>query len=274
MAKLGLEEPTTPPTVSKIPFKKVTSEIFHDHIHEPLAPQGQATQLLEAALVCTKHIDDSLELANFVGFDAEAAKGPLGKDKQEITENDFYDRQRAQFEVTGAKDKLIALDHALKLNQSAITASSRDADKAMELYDDSLKFFPTAEAYVGKAEICTQRGDEVDKAISQCLMGLAIDKEYGPAYNLIASCHLNAGREDEAIEWFEMAKRAARTKQRHFPYLQLGNIYALKRRRLDRALREYLGALSLQPDNEQMQRYVGDIAVAVRDLQKAHSNRQ
>ena len=55
-----------------------------------------------------------------------------------------------------------------------------------------------------------------------------------------------AGRADEAIPWFEKAKRAARYEPRHFPYLNLGRLRAA-RGEVAEAIAELEGALAEHP---------------------------
>ena len=55
-------------------------------------------------------------------------------------------------------------------------------------------------------------------------------------------------RLDEAIPWLEKAKTAARYDPRHFPYLNLGRIYAAKGM-IQKALEEFRGALDYNPQD-------------------------
>ena len=84
-----------------------------------------------------------------------------------------------------------------------------DFDGAIELYTKSLALYPTAEAYTFR----------------------------GWAYSF-------QGRLDEAIEWLEKAKTAPRYEPRHFPYMNLGRIYAQKGMVL-RAIQEFEAALEI-----------------------------
>ena len=84
-----------------------------------------------------------------------------------------------------------------------------DFNRAIELYTKSLALYPTAEAYTFR----------------------------GWAYSF-------QGRLDEAIEWLEKAKAAPRYEPRHFPYMNLGRIYAQKGMVL-RAIQEFEAALEI-----------------------------
>src|SRR5260370_4781927 len=76
---------------------------------------------------------------------------------------------------------------------------------------------------------------------------IAVDQTFGNPYNDIGSYLFKMGKLDEAIEWLEKAKKAPRYEPRHFPYLNLGRIYAQKGMVL-RAIEEFERALEFQPD--------------------------
>jgi Tfp pilus assembly protein PilF len=63
---------------------------------------------------------------------------------------------------------------------------------------------------------------------------------------LIGSYLVTRGKLDDAIEWLEKAKTAPRYEPRHFPYMNLGRIYAQKGMVL-RAIREFETALEIHP---------------------------
>lgn len=54
------------------------------------------------------------------------------------------------------------------------------------------------------------------------------------------------GELDEAVEWLERAKQAPRYEPRHFPYMNLGRLYAAKGM-VVRAIEEFEKALAIQP---------------------------
>ena len=53
-------------------------------------------------------------------------------------------------------------------------------------------------------------------------------------------------RFDDAIPWLEQAKSATRYEPRHFPFMNLGRIYAAKGM-VNRAIEEFQGALERAP---------------------------
>ena len=52
--------------------------------------------------------------------------------------------------------------------------------------------------------------------------------EFGNPYNDIGAYLIEKGQLDEAIGWLEKAKTAERYEPRHFPFMNLGRIYAAK----------------------------------------------
>jgi len=116
---------------------------------------------------------------------------------------------------------------------------------AIPIYAKSLRVQPTAEAHclLGWAYSAHKR---YDLAIRECLKSIAIDSDFGNPYNDIGSYLVSQGKHEEAIVWFERAKRARNCDSKHFPYMNLGRLYA-SRGWLLRAFREFEKALTLRP---------------------------
>lgn len=120
--------------------------------------------------------------------------------------------------------------------------------RAIPIYAKSIRILPTAEAhaFLGWAYSAHSR---FDLAIQECLQAITLDPDYGNPYNDIGSYYVSQGKLDESITWFERAKRATRYESRHFPYLNLGRVFAAKGMKL-RAIREFEGALEIEPGEE------------------------
>ncbi|MCZ6907903.1 MAG: hypothetical protein O7G28_11505, partial [Deltaproteobacteria bacterium] len=89
---------------------------------------------------------------------------------------------------------------------------------------------------------------KVEEAIAECNTAIAIDPDFGNPYNDIGVYLIEQEKLDEAIPWLEKAKLAKRYEPRHFPYLNLGRIFAAKGM-INRALEEFRGALEFSPDD-------------------------
>ena len=118
-----------------------------------------------------------------------------------------------------------------------------DFNRAIELYTKSLALYPTAEAYTFRGWAYSFQG-RLDEAIDECKKAIAVDQTFGNPYNDIGSYLVKKGKLDEAIEWFEKAKADPRYEPRHFPYMNLGRIYAQKGMVL-RAIQEFEAALEI-----------------------------
>ena len=118
--------------------------------------------------------------------------------------------------------------------------------RAIELYTRSLELWPTAEAYTFRGWAYSFEG-RVDEAIEECKKAIAVDPTFGNPYNDIGSYLVKEGKLDEAIEWLDKAKLATRYEPRHFPYMNLGRIYAQKGMVL-RAIQEFEAAIEIHPN--------------------------
>ncbi len=86
----------------------------------------------------------------------------------------------------------------------------------------------------------------IDDAIAECHRAIEVDPSFGNPYNDIGAYLIAKGELDEAVPWLEKAKTAPRYDPRHFPFMNLGRIYAAKGM-VKRAIDEFEGALALAP---------------------------
>jgi tetratricopeptide (TPR) repeat protein len=122
-----------------------------------------------------------------------------------------------------------------------------DFDRAIALYTESIDAYPTAEAFTYRGWAKSFKG-LVDEAIEDCHRAIAVDPSFGNPYNDIGCYLLQKGEPDQAIPWLEKAKGSERYEPRHFPFMNLGRIYAAKGF-LGQAIREFEGALKLCPED-------------------------
>src|SRR5271166_1195252 len=118
-----------------------------------------------------------------------------------------------------------------------------DYDMAVELYKRSLDLHPTAEAFTFLGWTYRFQG-KIDDAIAECKKAIQIDPEFGNPYNDIGAYLIAKGEFDEAIEWLEKAKTARKYEPRHFPFMNLGRLYAQKGMVM-KAIAEFEAALGL-----------------------------
>jgi Tfp pilus assembly protein PilF len=141
-----------------------------------------------------------------------------------------------------------ALETALQLWQEGThRLLSGDLEEAVALFTRSLEVRPTAEAYTFRGWAYSFAG-RLDDAIEECRKAIATDPAFGNPYNDIGCYLMEQGKLDEAVSWFEQAKRALRYEPRHFPYLNLGRLRAA-RGEFAEAILEFQGALEQAPED-------------------------
>ncbi len=86
----------------------------------------------------------------------------------------------------------------------------------------------------------------IDDAIAECHRAILVDPAFANPYNDIGAYLIAKEELDEAIPWLEKAKTAPRYDPRHFPFMNLGRIYAAKGM-VKRAIDEFEGALKFAP---------------------------
>jgi tetratricopeptide (TPR) repeat protein len=118
-------------------------------------------------------------------------------------------------------------------------------DEAASLYTQSIAICPTAEAhtFLGWVYSMQRRWEE---AIAECHIAIRVDPDFGNPYNDIGAYLVELGRLEEAIPWFERAKRSVRYEPRHFPHLNLSHIY-IKRNEIIAAVRELRAVVEIEP---------------------------
>ena len=99
-------------------------------------------------------------------------------------------------------------------------------------------------------------------AIVECKRAIELDPEFGNPYNDIGSYLMKLGNLEEAIPWLERAKTARRYEPRHFPFLNLGRLYAAKGQLL-RAAEEFRGALRFDPGNSLAEQALDQLNAAI-----------
>lgn len=118
-------------------------------------------------------------------------------------------------------------------------------EEAVGHYRRSIAIHPTAEAhtFLGWALSFLGRPDD---AIAECKTAIDVDPAFGNPYNDIGAYLIDLGREAEAIDWLERAKRAPRYEPRHYPFFNLARVY-VKQHKVRQALRELEQAIAIEP---------------------------
>jgi Tfp pilus assembly protein PilF len=154
------------------------------------------------------------------------------------------------------------LEKALELWQEGTNClMAGDWDGAVSFFNRSLELRPTAEAYTFRGWAYSFAG-RVEEAIEECRKAIATDPSFGNPYNDIGCYLMEQGKLDDAVTWFEQAKRATRYEPRHFPYLNLGRLRA-SRGEFAEAIAEFQGALRESPDDPVAMRFLDELKFKV-----------
>jgi Tfp pilus assembly protein PilF len=154
------------------------------------------------------------------------------------------------------------LETALKLWQEGTDRLlAGDFEEAVVLFTKSLELRPTAEAYTFRGWAYSFAG-RLDEAIEECRKAITTDPAFGNPYNDIGCYLVEQGKSDEAVPWFEQAKKAPRYEPRHFPYLNLGRLRAA-RGEVAEAIAEFQGALAEAPGDPIALRFLEDLKYKV-----------
>lgn len=143
-------------------------------------------------------------------------------------------------------------------------------------YPEALECFQKAKSFKETAEILTLVGwiysllGENEKAKNKCLKAISLDPDYGPPYNDLGSILLNEGQIEEAIKWFELAKKAPKYQNKEYPYINAGRAYMMVKS-YQKAMDEFEQALDICPENDELRMTIGKIE---RSLQKAKSEKE
>jgi tetratricopeptide (TPR) repeat protein len=143
-------------------------------------------------------------------------------------------------------------------NEGLRAQEAGDIDQAIELYRDSIEVLPTAEGHTFLGWALSYQG-KLDEAIEHCHRAIEIDPDFGNPYNDIGVYLMQRNQLDEAIPWLERAKRAPRYQPRHFPCINLGNIYS-HRGQLLKAIEEFTEALKLAPGDERIRSQIAALS--------------
>lgn len=122
---------------------------------------------------------------------------------------------------------------------------SGQLELAVTLYKQSIKLYPTAEAYTFLG--WTYRGQGlIEEAIEACKSAILIDPTFGNPYNDIGSYLIDLKCYDDAIPWLEKAIAAKRYESYHYPWYNLGRVY-LEKEMYNRARECFTRSLDIEP---------------------------
>jgi Tfp pilus assembly protein PilF len=135
--------------------------------------------------------------------------------------------------------------------------ASGDLDLAIQTFERSIQSKPTPEGYTYLGWVLSLK-NEVEEAIELCYKAIRLDPTYGNPYNDVGSYLIKRGQLNEAKVWLEKAKEAPRYETRHFPYMNLGRIYAAQGNFKD-AIKEFDQALEFSPGHAEIANVLSEL---------------
>ncbi len=144
--------------------------------------------------------------------------------------------------------------------------STGDLDQAIEAFQGSNQARETADALTYWGWALSLKG-QISEAKDLCIRAIALDPEFGNAYNDLGSYLIKEESLLEAIPWLERAKTAKRYDARHFPFMNLGRIYSTLGR-VDEAIAEFNKALEIVPGHREVQ----NVLEQLQNLKKSEVN--
>jgi Tfp pilus assembly protein PilF len=139
-----------------------------------------------------------------------------------------------------------------------------DAFKRAQNYDD------TAEVLTLLAWSYSLRG-KMEKAKNHCLRAIQKDPDYGPPYNDLGNYLLQEGHSEEALKWFELAKKCSHYQNREYPYINAGRVY-LSKREFQKAFDEFSKALSLAPNHQELHQTINRLKKTIEKSERNKNN--
>ncbi len=132
-----------------------------------------------------------------------------------------------------------------------------DIDRALVLYEKSIKLHATAEAhaYLGWAK--STRG-KLDEAMEHCVAAIQIDPEFANAWNDMGAYLIEVGRADDALFFLKRATLMKKTSSRCFPHYNLHRAYLALGDRA-RAIEHVQAALDADPEFSPAQDALSDL---------------
>ena len=137
----------------------------------------------------------------------------------------------------------------LLVEQGNLFVAKNKLNEARECYKKSVEIYPTADAYTYLGWMFTYDGLYTE-AIDLCFKAIQLDPEFGNPYNDIGVYLMRLGKLESSVKWFIRATKASRYEPKHFPHLNLAQVY-LKQGKLSRAILHLDRVLSYEPNHEQ-----------------------
>lgn len=120
---------------------------------------------------------------------------------------------------------------------------------AVVAYLASIELEPTAEAH-SLLGWSLSHLNRLDEAIEHNRIAIALDPEYGPAYNDVGAYLMTQGKDEEAVPYFKASMTCKRQPTACYAHYNMGR-YCERIEEWQQALEWYKKAIELKPDYQQ-----------------------
>ncbi|MGE5681555.1 MAG: tetratricopeptide repeat protein [Bacillota bacterium] len=121
-------------------------------------------------------------------------------------------------------------------------------NEAIELYKESIRLSPSADAYTYLAWALSSQG-KYEEAIEECQKAITINDTYWAAYNDIGTNLYNMEKLSESVFWFEKGLEFTPDELRYIGYYNLGRTYEKQKLWMD-AIQYYMESFNNNPEYE------------------------
>ena len=155
------------------------------------------------------------------------------------------------------EDKFLQARARALSEEARLVQQDGDLERAIDLYSKSIRIHPTAEAHTARGWAYSFQ-DRLEEAVRECERAIALDPGNGAAYNDLGSYLVALGQVDEAIEYFQRSKAAPHNETRHYPCINLAEVYAARGLPF-RAIHELREAKRLCPEEPRVDTTLGEL---------------
>lgn len=240
-----LKLPTNKRALADLSAKFLDTILSHSfELHSLISKQGNSvveyprSYLLKST---AKELDNTQRLPLFFSVDRAQINNLFSTDLENLNS------------LQGQREKKYS--NHVQLGHQAIF--HKNPTKALEHFQRAAIYNNTAEAQTLIGWSYAQLG-KLEKAKDACLEAIKIDKDYGAAYNDLGSYLLSEKKLEQALKWFDMAKKASHYQNREYPYINASKIY-MTAKQYKNALNELEQAYKIAPYHEELQEMITKI---------------
>lgn len=184
--------------------------------------------------------------------------------------DDFYDVTSGKNVSISAIDLKRDQKYEELLQKGHQAIFEKRPEKALKIFERAFDFKECAEI-LNLIGWCYSLIGNIEQAKSYCLKAIRKDKDYGPPYNDLGSYLMGEGNYNEALKWFELAKKARNYANREYPYINAGRVYVAKQR-FEEAIIEFEQALVIAPFQEELENTIRELKIKLVKIKESQTD--